>query len=432
MTSLDPSGSLQNPPWRDNQAAGDILTALTANGAPARFVGGCVRDALLERPVSDFDIATPELPEKVMALLEKAGIRAIPTGLQHGTITAVRDGQNFEITTLRVDVETDGRRAEVAFTTDWQADAARRDFTMNALFCDFDGTLYDPVGGAEDARAGRVRFIGNPQDRLDEDMLRALRFFRFHAWYGKGDPDPDALTACRNYAARITNLSGERLWQEMSKLLIAPAPSPVLGLLAETDILTHLLPDDLAARVKGESLSALCAVEEKSGAGADAIRRLAAWMPNDLNGVPEPISPDLTDRLCRLFVLSNQEKARLTNLLFPLCRPQSASSLAENRRCLYWLRREDRFQDLSLFGWAFEPEKDEIWRDILALPETSPAPEFPLGGDDVLALGVSPGAQIGSLLSSIEAWWVTQDFEPDRASLIARLAAMVNGPVEGD
>ena len=183
-----------------------------------------MRDALLDLPIKDIDIATPERPKAVMAMLRSAGIKALPTGLQHGTITAVTDSHHYEITTLRVDIETDGRRATVEFTEDWQADAERRDFTINALYADLDGTVYDYVGGVEDLKAGRVRFIGDPYQRIDEDALRILRFFRFNAWYGHGELDEAGLTACWNQARRIKELSGERLQTEILSLLGAPKP----------------------------------------------------------------------------------------------------------------------------------------------------------------------------------------------------------------
>ena len=249
----------------------DVIAALTAKGARVRFVGGCVRDALLGRAVKDVDIATHDDPETVTALLKAAGIRAIPTGIAHGTVTAVTGAAHFEITTLREDVETDGRRAKVAFTDDWEADAARRDFTFNAIFCAPDGTIYDRFGGIEDLKAGRVRFVGDAETRLKEDVLRLLRFFRFHAWYGRGLPDPKGLDACRKFAHLLPNLSGERVAAETLRLLGAEDPSPVFALMRQEGILTHFLPE--AQNIA--RLTALVALERGYGE-ADPLRRLAA------------------------------------------------------------------------------------------------------------------------------------------------------------
>ena len=218
-----------------------VTEALSAEGATVRFVGGCVRDAVLGRDAKDVDIATPDPPETVIALLEAAGLKAVPTGIAHGTVTAVADGTPFEVTTLRHDVETDGRHAKVAFTDDWVADAARRDFTLNALYCDADGALYDPVGGIEDARRGRVRFVGDARARIEEDALRLLRFFRFHAHYGRGEADATALAACRELAPLLANLSGERLRDETLKLLAAPESAPVVALMIDMGVSVNSL-----------------------------------------------------------------------------------------------------------------------------------------------------------------------------------------------
>ncbi len=219
-----------------------VIAALTAEGAEVRFVGGCVRDALAERRVQDIDIATQLPPEAVMRLLDAAGIKAVPTGIQHGTVTAVSGGKPFEITTLRVDVETYGRKAKVAFTDDWTADAARRDFTFNALSCAPDGTLYDPFDGEADLMAGRVRFVGEARARIVEDYLRLLRFFRFQAHFAKQPPDPQALEIAAELAPRLDRLSGERIRGELLRLLQAPDPLPVVEILIARRILRAVVP----------------------------------------------------------------------------------------------------------------------------------------------------------------------------------------------
>src|SRR5215468_4177027 len=268
---MQPSERLDPQPWMIAAETVAVMAALAAAGGEARFVGGCVRDALLGRKVSDIDIATHEPPERVMNLLSRAGIKAIPTGIKHGTVTAVVGVRHFEITTLRRDVETYGRHARVEYTDDWAADAARRDFTMNALFCSADGTIYDPFGGLADLRAQRVRFVGDPAERIREDVLRLLRFFRFHAHYGKPPPDPPALAACRDLAHLLPTLSGERVCAETLKLLSAPQPADVVDLMRESGVLAHFLPE---------------------ATGIDRMRALVAAeavAPRDLVPRPDPL-----------------------------------------------------------------------------------------------------------------------------------------------
>ncbi len=272
----EPRGSggerLAPQPWMEAPATRAVIAALTARGAQVRFVGGCVRDALLGRPVTDVDIATPDEPGRVIELLETAGLKAVPTGVDHGTVTAVAFGRPFEITTLRHDVETYGRRARVAFTDDWTADAARRDFTFNAMSCSPEGRIHDPFGGIADLRARRVRFVGRAEDRIREDVLRLLRFFRFYAHYGAPPPDPEALSAARSLAPLLPTLSGERIAAETLKLLAAPDPAPVMGLMREQGVLAHVLPE--AQRI--DRLARLTAIETALGLPLEPVRRLAA------------------------------------------------------------------------------------------------------------------------------------------------------------
>jgi poly(A) polymerase len=262
--------------WMTAPETSAVIKALTAEGAEVRFVGGCVRDAALGRAVADVDIATRDRPEVVSALLEAARLKVVPTGLKHGTVTAVVKGHHFEITTLRRDVETFGRHARVEFTDDWAADAARRDFTMNAMFLSVDGTLYDPFGGLADLEAGHVRFVGDARQRIEEDVLRLLRFFRFHARYGRGAPDADGLAACRALAHLVPTLSAERVRDETLKLLKAPAPADVLRLMAREDILGRYLAE---AR-NFDRLAALVQLVPEHAA-PDALRRLAAVLDAD-------------------------------------------------------------------------------------------------------------------------------------------------------
>lgn len=389
-----------------------VMRALMADGTPARFVGGCVRDAVLGRPVKDIDIATAEPPDRVVALLETAHIKAIPTGIDHGTVTAVVDGTPFEITTLRVDVETFGRRARVAFTDDWAADAQRRDFTMNAIFCDPDGTLYDPTGGLPDLRAGRVRFVGDAPERIREDLLRLLRFFRLYAYYGSGEPDRDALRACREMAPDIATLSAERVWSELKLLLQAPTPSEVLDLMADWGVLSHALPE-AGSRAP---LARLVAAEAKMAMDPQPVRRLSVLLATDDDGAAA---------FAARLRLSNAETRRLRSLITPPLRPSPDGTEAQNRVLLYRLG-EELFVDLVLTGWALaSPADDGPWENLGSLSDRLPIPEFPLTGADVLSLGVPSGKIVGDLLADVERWWVDNGFEPDRPACLEQLKLAV-------
>lgn len=403
-------------------ATGVLLAALTARGATARFVGGAVRDALLGRPSQDLDLAIDRPPPEVLRLLQAAGIRTLATGLAHGTVTALVGGSaetpavRFEITTLRRDVETFGRRARVAFTDDWSADAARRDFTLNALYADADGTLYDPEGGLPDLEAGRVRFVGPPARRIEEDALRLLRFFRFHAYFGRGEADGAALEACAGAAARLEDLSGERLWGEFSRLLLAPQPAEVVALMAACGVLSHLLPASPGAAGPekpgdGAILARLCRLEDLLGS-ADAIRRLAALLP------AAPAGAVAAAR----FRLSRGATARLVALLDPEPGLSAAISRPALRRLLYRAGRE-AIRDRLLLHWARAGEEaaDAGWRARLAEAEGWNQPSFPLQGEDVLALGIAAGPEVGRLLARLETWWEQADFRPGRAAALAEL-----------
>ena len=289
-------------PWMHAPATEAVIAALTAGGAEVRFVGGCVRDALLGRPVTDIDIATPDEPKRVIELLEAAGLKAVPTGIEHGTVTAVALHQPFEVTTLRRDVETYGRRAKVAFTDDWTADASRRDFTFNSMSCAPDGRLHDPFGGAADLEARRVRFVGDAEARIREDVLRLLRFFRFYAHYGAPPPDAEALAAVRIMAALLPTLAGERVAAETFKLLAAPDPAPVLVLMRDSGVLPHFLPE--AQRL--ERLGHLTAIEGSLSLGAAPPRRLAAALEGG-----EPAAR----AVARRFRLSNALSERVVQAL---------------------------------------------------------------------------------------------------------------------
>ena len=394
------------------EAARTLLSRLAAEGDKARFVGGCVRDTLAEREVGDIDVATEAPPDRVMALLDGRGIRVVPTGLAHGTVTALVDGAVYEITTLRRDVETDGRRATVAFTDDWLGDAARRDFTINALYLDADGTLYDPTGGLDDLRAGRVRFVGAPPERLEEDVLRLLRFFRFHAGYGTGAPDAAAMAACRAFAPRLSGLSGERVWSELRRTLSAPDPGKALRPMEETGSLRLAVPGAEAL----DRLDRAVRIEAELGLDPSAIRRLAAVL------VPE--ASDI-DGLVRGLRLSRAESGRLEKAVrasADLIASPDPSSIGE--RLYRW--GETAFGDALAVAWA---DRRSMGGDETAFHGHAHAlaawsrPVFPVGGGDAVALGEEPGPAIGRALEEVEAWWIGEGFEPGRDACLARLAA---------
>src|SRR5580704_8432528 len=387
-----PRSGEMKPAWMDEPPVQALLAALARGGIAARFVGGCVRNTVLGRPVGDIDIAVNKPPETVMRALEAADLKVVPTGLKHGTVTAIVKGRPFELTTLRRDIETDGRRAVVAFTDDWLEDAKRRDFTFNAMYADPDGTIWDPFDGRADLLAGRVRFIGDPDQRIAEDRLRVLRFFRFHAWFGKPPLDSAGFDACRRNAGSLSSLSAERVTKELLRLLAAPAPADALEAMAEAGALDHWLPEYAGtARLK-----ALIARER--GDTPDPLRRLAAI-----------VSPPATAVAKRL-KLSTQQSLRLHLML----EPAAAGDLLNRRAALYRL-------GTSLFIDRVLLEGPADWQAALALARRWTPPELPINGADALALGVKPGPQLGALLDAVERWWIAGDFSADRAACLSEL-----------
>ncbi|MEE8444382.1 MAG: CCA tRNA nucleotidyltransferase, partial [Alphaproteobacteria bacterium] len=368
-----------------------------------------VRDAILGREISDIDLATDATPERVIALLEAAGLKAIPTGLEHGTVTAVSAGVPYEITTLRHDVETHGRRATVAFIDDWEGDAARRDFTMNALSLEPGGALHDPFGGVADLRAGRVRFVGDARQRIAEDVLRLLRFFRFHAHYGNPPPDPDALSACREMAHMLPGLSAERVRAELLKLLGAPDPATVIVLMRDASVLEHFLPRATAIG----RLARMTAIEAGLGAN-DPLRRLAALVKLNTVGAYD---------LSKALRLSNAERARLVAMASPKEALSPDLDAAARRRALYRIGVET-WADRVLTAWAAgdSDTKDSGWRTLHDAGEGWTRPVFPLTGHDVKRAGVEDGAKIGERLRAVEEWWIAGDFRASRRDCLDELA----------
>lgn len=381
-----------------------VRASLQEAGFSVRFVGGCVRDTLLGRPIGDIDIATDAPPDDVVDALQASGLRAIPTGIDHGTITAVSGGKSFEITTLRQDVETDGRRAKVRFTDDWEEDAARRDLTINAISLGPDGTIYDPYGGREDLAVGRVRFVGDAHDRIVEDVLRLLRYFRFYAHYGNSPADAAALEACRALAPRLPDLSGERVRAELLKLLLAPDPLPALRLMGDTDVFAHVLPE----ATNLPRLERLVAIETRTGIAVDPVRRLVAL----LTANPAELS-NVADRLR----LSNPERGYIATVAVETASP--ALEPAARRRLIHRLGAAT-FREIVLLGWACG-SNDTGWDGLLDLADNWTPKAFPITGGDVLERDIARGPAVGEILRAVEAWWVEGAFAADREACLIRL-----------
>jgi len=395
-------------PWMVEPATRRLLGALSAGGVEARFVGGSVRDALLGRPIDDIDIATPASPERVIELLEKTGIKVVPTGLAHGTITAIVPPRHFEITSLRRDVETYGRRARVAFDADWASDAARRDFTINAIFLALDGAIDDPVGGLADLRARRVRFVGDPATRIAEDVLRLLRYYRFEARFGTGAGDLEARAACRAAAHLLPTLSGERVAQELVRLLETPDPIAVLQMMQEDSVLEVVLPE--ARRL--DRLRRLIEIEPE----ADPLLRLAALIEVDGEG-----AATVAARLR----FSNAWRDRLCGLSRPWPLDPQADGPGQ-RRTLYHLGAK-RYHGIALLLAAEGEMSLGRLSELLAIAGDWMPPVFPLAGRDVTALGIPPGERVGRLLAAVRDWWEEGDFAADRTRCLIYLRELAIG-----
>jgi poly(A) polymerase len=408
MTDLEDPHRIALQPWMVEPATMAVLGALSAGGAEARFVGGSVRDTLLGRPIGDIDIATTAPPERVTELLEKRGIKVVPTGLAHGTVTAIAGipPRHFEITTLRRDVETYGRRARVAFDADWAADAARRDFTINAIFLAPDGTIHDPVGGLADLRARRIRFVGDPATRIAEDVLRLLRYYRFEARFGTGDGDPEARAACRAAAHLLPGLSAERVAQELVKLLETTDPISALHMMREDRVLDVILPE--ARQI--DRLRQMIAIEPKP----DPVRRLAALIEVDAAGA---------DIVAERLRFANSWRDRLRSLARPWLFDPRADRAAQ-RQALYRLGAE-RYRDSARLIAAEGGTTRERLTELLTFAQEWAPPVFPLSGRDVTALGIPPGERVGTLLGALHDWWVAGDFTADRDSCLIRLKELV-------
>ncbi len=386
------SERLPRPAWLDTPGGARLVAALDIAGGATKLVGGAVRDGLLGRAASDIDLATRFAPADTVARLTAAGIKAVPTGIAHGTVTAVADGIVAEVTTLRRDVATDGRHATVAFTDDWRADAARRDFTINALYANPQtGVVDDFFGGLADLAARRVRFIGVPLERIAEDHLRILRFFRFHARFGAGEPDAAGLAACRARASDLTTLSAERVRDELLKLLAVADPVPTVSVMVEAGIIVPVLPAIGAAAVP--RLSRLCLAERAGGFVPDGLRRLAALLPADAA---------VLDAVATRLRLSNAERKRL------VLTAKRATDLAE-------IAYRDGLASAIDRGLLRED------KDLAAFAATWTKPVFALSGRDIIARGVAPGPDVSRILAQVEAAWIASGFREDAATILRRL-----------
>ncbi|HEY7457226.1 MAG TPA: CCA tRNA nucleotidyltransferase [Xanthobacteraceae bacterium] len=397
--------SPERAPWLRAAPLAKLLAALDADGEEARVVGGAVRNTLLELPPGDVDVATTALPNVVVQRAKAAGFHAVPTGIDHGTVTVVVHDRPFEVTTLRQDIETDGRHATVRFGRDWKADAERRDFTINALFANRDGKVFDFVGGLKDIAARRVRFIGNPAQRIAEDHLRILRFFRFHAAYAEGNLDEAGLSACVRGRDRIGQLSRERVRNELMKLLLARHAVPTLAVMTETGILI----DVLGGVPYLASISSAIKIEMQLGFDADATRRLAAlavWVRED------------ADRLRERLRLTNEEQRRLRVMAENWRSVVPAAGEAAGRALLYRIGPEN-FRDRALISFSRSEEKadDSAWSEFIALPGRWAPPKFPLAARDFIERGVAKGPALGAALAQAEEAWIAEGFPADRPSL---------------
>ncbi|RUU41437.1 MAG: CCA tRNA nucleotidyltransferase [Mesorhizobium sp.] len=405
--------------WLGEKHLQRLLAALADGGEEARVAGGAVRNALIGQPVADVDIATTCLPDETIRRAEAAGFKAVPTGIEHGTITIVAGGKPFEVTTLRADIETDGRRAKVSFGRDWKADAQRRDFTINALYAEADGTVVDLVGGIADIEARRLRFIGDPEARIREDYLRILRFFRFFAWYGDGRPDAEGLKACARLKEGLSQLSVERVWSELKKLLAAPDPSRALLWMRQASVLTSVLPESEKWGI--DAIHALTRTEKDLGWTPDPLLRLEAIVPPDVARMKT-----LAERL--RFSVSEAVRLRQWTLTAPVAPKTTEVELAKR------LYRGDRqgFVDrlrLSLASARARAVEDNDalleaggFSRLLAFAGKWKKPDFPLKGADLTTLGASPGPKLGATLKNLENEWIESGFALDRGALLNRAA----------
>ncbi|HWT61965.1 MAG TPA: CCA tRNA nucleotidyltransferase [Ochrobactrum sp.] len=404
--------------WLRSKPLQALFTALNRDGGEARVVGGAVRNTLLGTKVSDIDLATTHLPQDIVRLAQEAGFKPVPTGIEHGTVTVVVQGHPFEVTTLRKDIETDGRHAKVAFGTDWKADAERRDFTINALYATVDGEVIDLVGGLADIETQTLRFIGDAEARIREDYLRILRFFRFFAWYGSGRPETDGLRASARLKDGLDQLSAERVWSELKKLLAAPDPSRALLWMRQAGVLTAILPESEKWGI--DSIHGLVRTEGDLGWPVDALLRLESMIPPDTARV---------DAMGKRLKMSNAERARLeawarADAIKPEMSEQALKKL---------VYRGSKQAVLDRIQLSYAQARNEAigsdeamiraggYARLLEAVQSHEAPVFPVTGGDLLRLGVEKGPVLGEKLRELETLWIDSGFSLDHGALLDKL-----------
>lgn len=399
---------LHDAPWLTSGPSGQVLALLNGNGEEARAVGGAVRNALMKLPVGEIDIATTAVPDEVIRRAKAAHIKSVPTGIDHGTVTLVVDGAPFEITTLREDVETFGRKAKVAFGRDWKRDAERRDFTMNGLSASIDGVVHDHVGGLSDLDARRVRFIGDPDRRIAEDYLRILRFFRIHAAYGAGAPDREGYLASIRGRDGLAGISAERIRMELLKLLVADGAFAAVDAMVDAGLMLRIAG---GVTYKGP-FAAMIAIEQALGQKPNAVLRLGAL------GVA--VTEDAR-RLAQKLRLSNDETKALDSMGHRWWRLKGMDEPHARRR-LYRLG-ETRYRNRMMLAWARAGRDADVeaWKTLVTLPERWTPPVFPLRAADFMARGIAKGPALGHVLALAEDAWLALDFpmEVDVLTVIA-------------
>jgi tRNA nucleotidyltransferase/poly(A) polymerase len=406
-------------PFLADPAVRALFEALNADGEETRIVGGAVRNVLMGKAAGDIDFATTCLPEQAMLRVEMAGFKAVPTGIEHGTVTAVRDGRGFEITTLRADIATDGRHATVRFGRDWAEDAARRDFTINALACDSEGDVHDFHGGLADIETRTIRFIGDAETRIREDHLRALRFYRFFAWHGQGRPDADGIRATAKLKSGVNRLSAERVWSEMKKLLAAPDPARALLWMRQVGVLGEVLPETINWGI--DAIPGIIAAEQALGWAPDPLLRLAAITPDD---------PARRAAMAARLKMANAEGARLTVQAMVAAIPPNTAETAVAR--LLYFGDVQAIRDRLRLALAAKRVKaaagdTEAMGDaarfftLLRFADTWTRPVFPVTGRDLKALGMIEGPEIGARLKELELCWVESGFRLTKAELLDRV-----------
>jgi poly(A) polymerase len=393
-------------PWLKSGAAARVLALLNGDGEEARVVGGAVRNALLKIPIGDLDIATTALPDEVVRRAKAAGIKSVPTGIEHGTVTLVVDAQPFEVTTLREDTETFGRKAKVAFGRDWVRDAERRDFTINGLSVDATGLVHDHVGGLKDIEARRVRFIGDAGQRIAEDYLRILRFFRMHAAYGVGEPDRAGYLACIAGREGLASLSAERVRMEVLKLLIAEGALGAVTAMADAGLLLTIV----GGVIHTGPFAAMIAAEQALGLAPHPVRRLAA--------LTVAVTED-AKRVAARLRLSNSENKMLDSMGHRWWRLAGMDALRARQR-LYRLG-EEQYRDRLMLAWARSGDSFEAdyWREFATLPQRWTAPKFPLKAADFISRGIAEGPALGHVLTLAEDAWLAADFPHSPTALAA-------------